>query len=734
MFKTTSILISIPLLSMLLGAAEPEKNHTESSKGVKKERSKKVDNKPDPTNSNIEVTAKHVEGDNTTLYAKDGVVVYYQDSVIRSDSAIYHRDKHLLILDGHVEMIGYQGTKEHTTHMEIDTQTNKIKFKELFFTNENDIWLLSNNAERSKSIYTFGDSMLSSCDINDPLWKMHFSSSKYDAEAKYMKLYNTSVYFGDIPVFYTPYLAFSTSKERSSGLLFPLLGYTEDEGFIYEQPIYWAINRSMDLEVNPQIRTDRSVGVYGTFRFADSPYSEGKLRLGYFKDNDDYVEENKLDDSDHYGLEFLYDSSQVFSQNFSDEVKDGLYANITVLNDIEYLNLQKTHLRHFGQVPVQESRVNYFIQNDDWYGGLNAKYFIDTRLPDNDTTLQTLPSLQLHKYLKSLVFDNLTYSIDVQTKHLDRKEGSTLNQVEMRVPLEFTASFLDDYINVTLGEELYYGRFFFSDDKTLPHDYFQYYSNVHTAKISSDLTGKMDGLTHVIQPSIQYIKPGSEDHSPVDFETLIDDEPQVKDLFSVGLPEEQFVFTLGQYFYDEDMKLRFFQRLSQSYYQDREYETGELKNEMGFYWDEWSLYSNVYYSFEYSDISESSNSISYDNDYYKLSVGHTYKQRLKEKGSTVIANDISFDFQYAYNERVEINGGLIYDVEDETSKLWRVGGSYTRDCWSLAASVSADVRPRPSTIDGVTDYTQEYGFFLQLNFIPFASINTAQLDNEIVTH
>jgi len=708
MSKYTSLLISVPLLSTFVYASASEK-------------------------SNIEVTAKHVEGSNTTLYAKDGVVVYYRDSVIHADSAVYDKLSHRLVLDGNVEMIGYQGTKEHTSHMEINTETDTIAFKELFFTNENDIWLLSNDATRTKSIYTFGQSMLSSCDINDPLWKMHFSSSVYDAEEKYMKLYNTSVYFGDIPVFYTPYLAFSTSKERSSGLLFPLLGYTQDEGFVYEQPIYWAISRSVDLEVNPQIRTDRSLGIYGTLRFADSPYSDGRLRVGYFRDKDSYLEENNLVEDEHYGLEFLYNSSQVFSQYLTDDYTDGLYANITLLNDIEYLNLQKTHLKHFGQVPLQESRVNYFLYNDDWYGGMNAKYFIDTRLPDNDTTLQTLPALQFHKYLKSLVWDNLTYSLDLQTKHLDRKTGPTLNQVEMRVPIEFTASFFDDFLNITLGEELYYGHFSFANDDTLPHDYFQYYSNVHTAKLFSDLTGKYDGLTHVIQPSIGYIKPGSESQDPLNFEELINDEPQVKDLFSVGLPEEQFIFSLNQYFYDDAMKLIFFQRLSQSYYSEREYELADLKNEMGFYWKNWSFYSNLYYSFEFDDVSESSTSISLKEHGYKISVGHTFKQLLTDTTKTVTANDISFDFQYEYNERVAINGGMIYDVEEDTSRLWRVGGSYTRDCWSVAASVSADVRPRPTTIPGVTDYTQEYGFFIQLNFIPFASINSAQLDTLVAT-
>jgi LPS-assembly protein len=703
MYKIISSLTTFALSSTLLFAANMEK-------------------------ANIEVTAKHVEGSGSTLYAKDGVVVYYRDSIIHADSAAYNKSEHTLVLDGHVEMIGYQGTKEQTSHMEINTQTDTIAFKELFFTNENDIWLMANDAKRVKSIYTFGESMLSSCDINDPLWKMHFSSSKYDSEAKYMKLYNTSVYFNDIPVFYTPYIAFSTDNKRSSGLLFPRLGYTEDEGFVYEQPIFWAISDNMDMEFDPQIRTDRSIGMYATYRFVDSDHSHGTLRAGYFKDKDAYLKKHNLTDSDHYGVEFLYDSSSIFSRSLPPQYSDGLYANITLLNDIEYLNLQKTHLTHFGQVPLQESRLNYFIQNDDWYGGLNAKYFIDTRLPDNDSTLQVLPALQAHKFLKSLFVDNLTYSLDVQTKNLERKTGTTLSQVEFRVPIEFTASFLDDYLNVSLGEYLYFGRFNFSGDQPLWHDYFQYYSNVHNAKIFSDLTAKFDTFTHVLQPSISYVIPGNESQDPLNFDELLTDQPQVKDLFSVGLPEEQIRFSLNQYFYDDAMKLIFFQRLSQGYYPDRDYELADLQNEMEYNWKNWSFYNNIYYSFEYDDISEASSSIRLNEKDYSIALGHTFKQVLSDDVNTVTANDISLDFRYAYNERFAVHGGLIYNLEDESSKLWRFGASYTRDCWSLAASVAADIRPRPTSVPGVTDYTEEIGFFFQLSFIPFASFNSADLD------
>ncbi len=707
MFKYTFSFVSIALLASSLAASNFGK-------------------------ANIEVTAKHVEGDKSVLYAQDGVVVYYQDSIIHADKAVYQKDLHKLILDGNVEMIGYRGSKEHTSHMEIDTQTDTIAFKELFFTNQNDIWLMANDANRTKSIYTFGESMLSSCDINDPLWTMHFSRSVYDSQEQYMKLYNTSVYFEDIPVFYTPYLAFSTNNERSSGLLFPLFGYSKDEGFVYEQPIFWAINPSMDLELNPQIRTSRSYGIYGTFRFADTPHSYGSLRAGYFKDKPSYLEKRNLTKDEHYGLEFLYDSSQLFSQALPAGYTDGLYINATLLNDIDYLNLQKTHLTHFGQVPLQESRLNYFIQNDTWYGGLNAKYFIDTRLANNDETIQQLPALQLHKFLNSFLIDNLTYSIDMQTKHFDRKTGTTMNQVEFRVPVEFTASFLDDYLNISLGEYLYFGRFSFGQDSTLQHDYFQYYSNVHNAKIFSDLTAKLsNGYTHVIQPSVSYVKPGSENHKPVTFGQLVEEQPQVKELFSVGLPEEQAVLSLNQYLYDENMNLIFFQRLTQDYYPNRDNTFADLKNEMEFDWGEWSFYNYIDYSFAFSKISEASSSINLKNKDYKLSIGHTYKQALSDTSSTVTGNDISFDFSYNYNERFAINGGLIYNIEDKNSELWRLGGSYSRDCWSISASVSADVRPRPTAVPGVLDYSQEYSFYVQLNFVPFVSVNTAELESMV---
>jgi len=678
----------------------------------------------------IEVTAKTIQSTKTTISGSDGVVVYYGDAVIKANKATYNKETKLLVLDGKVEMIGYRGSKEHASHLEIQTETNEVNFKELFLTNQNDIWLYTDRAHRLDGNYTFGRSVLSSCDSNGPLWKMDFDSAKYDSEDEYMKVYNTSISFLDVPIFYTPYMAFSTNNKRTSGLLFPFFGYSGGEGFIYEQPIFWAISDSMDLELNPQIRTNRSIGGYATLRFADSAHSSGTLRIGYFKDNESYVDKHNFPNDTHYGLEFNYESSKVFSDMLPKDYTDGLYINSTFLNDIDYLNLQETSLEHFGLIPIQQSRLNYFLYNNNYYAGVNAKYFIDTRKEDNGDTLQILPSVQLHKYLSEII-DNFTYSTDFHINNYYRKEGSTQQQAELRVPLEYSTSFFNDFVNISLGEEFYYSKSLFGNGD-YSNDNYQYYSNFHRVKVFTDLTKKYDSFTHVIQASIEYFKPGFESEKPLMLDKLIKNqpakEPTLSDLpLAEGLPEEAYLLNISHYFYDDAMKLKFYERLSQKYYPNREYKLSDITNEMGYNWKEWQFYNNITYSTELSYIKNSYSEISLRESEYNFSIGHSFKQFSSEKTAedptyTVTANDVDLRFGYTYNKHIGFAGAMTYNIEDGTSEQWTFGGNYKVDCWSMSASVGQNITPRPT---GETSI--ENTFYLQLNFIPFADIGTDTL-------
>lgn len=666
-----------------------------------------------PVSQKIEVLTREMESTKETVHASGGVLVYFKDSAIKAKSATYDRKTNLLILDGDIEMISHEGSKQKSKHLEINTQNSEVVFDDLFLIDKNDVWLMSDTAQKKEGNYTLGSSMISSCDINDPLWKIHFERSQYDSNTSEMKVYDAKVYFLDTPILYTPYLSFNTDRKRSSGLLFPLFGYTGDEGFLYEQPVFWAISPSMDMEFNPQIRTDRSVGIYSTFRFVDSAYSSGKIRAGYFLDSKEYQEREENKDREHYGFELYYDASQFLSNSSLQGWNDGLYINAILLNDIDYINLQKTKFTSFGRNPLQESRVNYFVFNEDFYTGINTKYFIDTREENNDHTLQVLPSVQLHKYLDHIIWDNLTYSVDMHLNNFDRKKGITLKQLDTKIPLEYTASFFDDYLNLSLGEEFYYSKFFFGNGE-FTVDQFEYYSNIHKAKLFTDLTKKYDRFIHVLQPALEYIKPGNEQQDPVDIDQLEEDQ---KELFAVGLPEEHYALTLSQYFYDEAMHLTFFQRLSQQYYLNRSYKLGDISNEMQYNWKRWQFYTDIVYSYEFNKVRESSNRISLTGQAYNFTLGHTYKQKLPDDKTVFIpANDINFNFNYQVTPKVKIHGGLSYDIDEGSSRQWRIGGNYAVECWSMELSVLQDITPLP------TGSREETSLGVQFNFIPFATI------------
>jgi len=666
----------------------------------------------------VEVNAIDVNSSGDIIEAHNGIEVIYQDTLIRANSAVFNKKTNILKVKGHVEIIGYNSTKELADEVDIDINSSKVEFKKLFMATENDIWISTLKAKQADGVYTTGASILSSCEVSNPLWKMAFDKSKYYKDDKYIKLYDTTMYFMDVPVFYSPYLAFSTNKERSSGFLFPLFGYSDDEGFIYEQPIFWAIAPNMDMEFNPQIRTDRSFGGYSTFRFVDSAHSKGGLRVGYFKDKSSYALLHPNDEDSHYGAEFRYDSSLLFSQYLSG-YQDGLYINAIYLNDIDYLNLQKTSFGDFGESSLQESKLNYYLQNNDFYMGINAKYFIDTRTNVNqDEILQILPSINLHKYLSEFLFKNLTYSVDMHFDNYYRKEGVNLKQLELSVPIDYTFFLFDDYLGISLSEDLYYTKLFF-DKGEFEYDQFRYSSSLHKIKIYSDLTKKYDTFTHVMQPSLEYIKPGFESQHPVSVDEFNENQ---QELFDVGLPRENFKLSFNQYFYTSDMKLKFYQHLSQIYYSEKTtlkpYKLGDLYNEMEYNIGKWKLYNEMIFSHHYSKIRESSSFIKYNNSTYSLAFRHTYRDILGDEDGIKLdkANEVGMSFRYTYNQHWSYNGALTYNIDESSSKQWKLGAKYKQDCWDVSFSIRQEIIPRPTGSDTLNS------FYIMMNFVPFASV------------
>jgi len=680
----------------------------------------------------IEIMAQQLSSTETTVTASGNVIVHYGDSIIQSSTAQYDREKNTLTLSGNnTELLGFRGNKIRSDQIQINTKSKKITFKKIFLSDNNDIWIFSEKAMKQDGNITFGPSMMSSCDPKKKDWTFYSESAHYDGKAHYMTMRNVKVKFWDVPVLYTPYFGYSTHKERSSGLLFPSFGYSAKQGFIYEQPLYWAASRSWDVELRPQVRTIRGYGAYGTLRFADSAYSAGAIRMGYFKDNEDYVIKNDIKNDSHYGFEMLYNSSSILSRFFSmksNEVVDGLYINATYLNDIDYIYLQKKPMSHFGAVPLQESRLNYFVHDEDFSGGIYGKYFIDTRLEDNNSTMQILPTVQLHKYLKPILFDHLTYSLDLTMNNYTRKEGATLKVAEFYAPIEYTHTFFDDFVTLSLKEDLYYNKLVFGNGTFVNGDY-QYQNAVSRIKLLSDLTRKYSDFIHVLQPALSYSIPSNPIESPVDFDELEDDQ---KKLFAPGRENNTVALKFSQYFYDDSGNIKFYERFTQNYLPDEEESKfGNLSHEMQYNLDKWHFYNYLVYNYEFDKFEELSSLIQWKEEEYGVAIGHTFQRSYSYDDDQVVVtnkvnNDINLNLSYQLTKRVGVMGGFVYDLDDEESSQYRFGVSYNKDCWNLSLGLRQDVRPIEA-VDG-PDSVLENTYTFQLNFVPFGGVGLSSND------
>jgi LPS-assembly protein len=684
-------------------------------------------------NDKIEIMAENLSATETTITADGNVVVHYGDSTIQSSSAVYDKETHILTLDGKKnELLGYKGTKIESKEMKINTQSKKVTFKNIFMTDNNDIWVYSDHATKLDDNMTFGPTMMSSCDLGTKDWSLYSGSAHYDGKEHYMTMRNVKMKFWDVPVFYTPYLGFSTHKERSSGLLFPSFGYSKTDGFVYEQPIYWAASESWDVELRPQVRSVRGGGIYGTLRFVDSPYSGGAIRMGYFKDNADYTIENDMKNDSHYGLEAIYDSSSIVNRFLSTnyDIVDGLYLNATLLNDVDYIYLQKSQMGHFGTNSLQESRLNYFIHNDDFSGGLYAKYFFDTRAEDNDETMQILPTLQLHKYLKSLVLDRLTYSLDLTMNNYTRKKGTELKVAEFYAPIEYSHTFFDDFITLSLKEDLYYNTLMFGNGE-FAEDNYQYHNAITRIKLYSDLTKKYSDFIHVLQPSLTYSIPGNGVESPVPFEELEEDQ---KRLYAPGVESKHLAIKFSQYFYDDSGDMVFYERFTQNYYPEKEeYKFGDFAHEMELNLDHWKFYNSLLYSFEFEKIKEMSSEIRWSDDGYGISLRHSLQRGYDyddegEVEERKYNNDVSLNLEFKITDKIRVQGGFVYDVDEELSSQYRLGVSYNRDCWNIALGLRQDIRPIEANdgADSILDNT----FTIQINFVPFGGVGLSSNEME----
>lgn len=660
----------------------------------------------------LQLVAKDVDTKNNIITAVGDVVAYSPTYYLSSDKMVYDKDREILELFDNVLIIKDNKIQTQSNYAYVDMKNDIINQDPVFLMdNSSNIWSNSKEANKDKDLITLENSILSSCDCIDPIWSIRSSSSDYDTEAMWMNTYNPRLYIKNVPVFYLPYFGFPTDTTRRTGLLLPTMGYSSSEGFLYSQPIFIAPADNYDIELIPQIRTQRGYGSYANFRYADSPDSMLNLKTGYFKEFNNYRKEEKLENSEHYGLDIDYERKNIFSTK--KEHQDGVFTSIRYLNDIEYIILKEDD-GNLGTDKKVESKVNYFYNTPEYYGGVYGKYYIDASKKSNANTLQELPQVQFHSYNKELFLENLIYSIDTKAQNFTRKEGLNAKIYDITVPISYTKNILDDYMYLGVENRTILTQYDYSNSlyNNLRYEDATLIQNRTSFIVGTDLIKPYSDYIHTLNLNASYDIPENlrKDGDLYNI-TVKENQPLKYDELSVfpTLQEQKTIkLSLNQSIYDkENLKQFINHKMSQSilYNSVDEPKFQDLDNYVKINHDYGSLSGKVVYNMDDNKVVEGSfdNSLSYED--LTFSAGYYYSKKTNNEFNTrddLESYRLSTSYKLAKDYSIKYYEN--YDLQEKTRNRQGIGLNIDDSCWNLDLLLEKEITPRSRYVESTRSY------------------------------
>jgi len=188
-------------------------------------------------------------------------------------------------------------------------------------------------------------------------WVLRASDIEIDQGSGEGKARDAQLRLWDVPVFWSPYLAFPLSDQRRSGLLFPNVSTsTSSGGLDFTVPWYWNIAPNWDATIAPRYITSRGVALEGEARHLNR-FSEW-VASGSWIDDRDYGDTRWLVSLNERGnLPHHWDHQLYFTQVSDDDYLKDL-SGATSLDLKRSTNLeQSAYIRHLGRIAEFEAAV-----------------------------------------------------------------------------------------------------------------------------------------------------------------------------------------------------------------------------------------------------------------------------------------------------------------------------------------------------------------------------------------
>jgi len=126
----------------------------------------------------------------------------------------------------------------------------------------------------ARSIHVYGGEYsqlegfdFTTCDPESPDWQLKAGRVELDHEEGVGTARNARLDFKGVPILYSPWLSFPLDNRRKSGFLYPVMGFSSDDGLDLAIPWYWNIAPNQDATFTPRWISRRGGWLGSEYRY-----------------------------------------------------------------------------------------------------------------------------------------------------------------------------------------------------------------------------------------------------------------------------------------------------------------------------------------------------------------------------------------------------------------------------------------------------------------------------------
>lgn len=284
---------------------------------------------------------------------------------------------------------------------------------------------------------------------------------------KYIRIKHAFVKANGVVAMYVPYIVFPIKQRRESGLLFPTLGFSSQEGFRYQQPFFWAINDYKDVTLTPSAFGNRGLG--GEVQYRQNFSEKTWIEINTLQLNDKVYKpykSTKEKSGDEYYRHFSdLEFHSIYGHNFNNHFYLNNSSDLDTSRDLDFFTKDKMHGTEIGGGGFIEGRSSLFSFTGEGYFNKNM-LMPDPRLFD-ERYVQLLPKLTFASLPYNVLQTNYPFAKNISFGLTSDYTVFKQNRSEPSFPIRNAQRInLGPYMNWQLGN---LGPVFFSHQLKLDY-------------------------------------------------------------------------------------------------------------------------------------------------------------------------------------------------------------------------------------------------------------------------